>query len=93
MFTLHRSRLMPFEGGEVGDEEVGVNKPLLGGGGAKQPLFAKAVQLGFVSGVIARAQLEGFERVLWRSTRGNLFMKVRTLVTVRFVRCLTCACE
>lgn len=62
----------------MGDEEVGINKPLLGGGGgAKQPLFAKAVQLGFVSGVIARSQLEGFERVLWRTTRGNLFMKVR----------------
>lgn len=36
---------------------------------------AKAVKLGFVTGVIMRDKFGAFERVLWRATRGNLFMK------------------
>eukprot|EP00051_Salpingoeca_urceolata_P002402 m.49881 g.49881 ORF g.49881 m.49881 type:complete len:834 (-) comp12109_c0_seq2:154-2655(-) len=32
-------------------------------------------QLGFVTGVIARAKVAGFERVLWRASRGNAFLR------------------
>jgi len=37
--------------------------------------ITRAVKLGFVTGVIARSKFITFERVLWRATRGNLFMK------------------
>ncbi|KAI8059454.1 V-type ATPase, V0 complex, 116kDa subunit family [Gongronella butleri] len=33
------------------------------------------VHLGYVTGVIARNRIQTFERVLWRSLRGNLYMK------------------
>jgi hypothetical protein len=33
------------------------------------------LELGFISGVIPRDRLSTFERVLWRATRGNLFMR------------------
>jgi V-type H+-transporting ATPase subunit a len=51
---------------------------------ARSPLLAdaqqesgigKAVKLGFVTGVIGRSKVASFERVLWRATRGNLFMR------------------
>lgn len=50
---------------------------------AKSPLLvdpntievSKSVKLGFITGVIKRDKFSSFERVLWRSTRGNLFMK------------------
>ncbi|EDQ89979.1 uncharacterized protein MONBRDRAFT_18895 [Monosiga brevicollis MX1] len=32
-------------------------------------------QLGFVTGVIAREKLPGFERLLWRACRGNVFLR------------------
>jgi V-type H+-transporting ATPase subunit a len=31
--------------------------------------------LGFVAGTIVRDKLPAFERLLWRTTRGNLFIK------------------
>ncbi|KAI8984337.1 V-type ATPase, V0 complex, 116kDa subunit family [Mycotypha africana] len=33
------------------------------------------LHLGYVTGVIARSRIQIFERVLWRSLRGNLYMK------------------
>jgi len=36
---------------------------------------SKAVKLGFVTGTIVCSKFPSFERVLWRATRGNLFMK------------------
>jgi V-type H+-transporting ATPase subunit a len=36
---------------------------------------AVTIKFGFVSGVISRQSFHSFERVLWRATRGNLFMK------------------
>jgi len=62
----------------------------LGGRGAmddeRSPLVAegkqpKAVNLGFVTGVILREKLSAFERVLWRATRGNMFMKQAEIET------------
>jgi len=35
----------------------------------------RGVKLGFLTGLILREKFLSFERVLWRSTRGNLFMK------------------
>lgn len=35
----------------------------------------KAVKIGYLTGVIQSDKFISFERVLWRSTRGNLFMK------------------
>jgi len=32
-------------------------------------------QLGFVAGVIARERIIGFERMLWRISRGNVFLR------------------
>jgi V-type H+-transporting ATPase subunit a len=38
-------------------------------------LTSFGVKLGFVTGVVERAKMVTFERVLWRATRGNLFMR------------------
>jgi V-type H+-transporting ATPase subunit a len=41
-----------------------------------QDLLGKdKVKLGYITGTITRAKLSAFERVLWRATRGNLFMR------------------
>jgi len=36
---------------------------------------AKAVRLGFITGVVPSERTEAFERVLFRATRGNMFLK------------------
>jgi V-type H+-transporting ATPase subunit a len=61
-----------------GLQDTDMRSPLLapeammesGGGGG-----AKAVKLGYITGVINRTKVSSFERVLWRATRGNLFMR------------------
>ena len=35
----------------------------------------KAVRLGFITGVLLTAKTASFERVLFRATRGNMFLK------------------
>jgi len=52
--------------------ERDANSPLL-----VEPAAAdtRTIKLGFVTGLILREKFLAFERVLWRSTRGNLFMK------------------
>lgn len=52
----------------------------------------KAGQLGFVAGVIQRERIPGFERMLWRISRGNVFLRQSELdepledpSTVRFI--------
>jgi len=60
------------EMGEPGKrDERDERNPLLG----DKNEGAKAVRLGFLTGVVRRDKFASFERVLWRSTRGNLFMK------------------
>lgn len=36
---------------------------------------SKQVKLGFVSGLVPRVKSMAFERILFRSTRGNVFLK------------------
>lgn len=54
---------------EVNDN---MNEPLL----ADQESSSRdKVKLGYLTGTITRAKLASFERVMWRATRGNLFMR------------------
>eukprot|EP00824_Muranothrix_gubernata_P004623 TRINITY_DN1589_c0_g1_i2.p1 TRINITY_DN1589_c0_g1~~TRINITY_DN1589_c0_g1_i2.p1 ORF type:complete len:839 (-),score=190.25 TRINITY_DN1589_c0_g1_i2:61-2469(-) len=55
-----------------GDEEI--QSPLLHRGdiGGAGP---KTVRLGFITGVVAKEKLITFERVVWRATRGNVYMR------------------
>lgn len=46
-----------------------------GGGGGGESGAAKAVRLGFLTGVVPSDKTEAFERVLFRATRGNMFLK------------------
>lgn len=45
----------------------------------RQPLLGERAaiggSLGFITGVIPRDKINGFERVIWRATRGNVFMR------------------
>jgi len=61
-------------------EEDELKTPLINetGRGAG-PVYQKAVQLGFIAGVIHQDKLSSFERVLWRVTRGNMFMKTEEI--------------
>ncbi len=57
---------------------AGSSSALLGGAdeaGAPQSGAAKAVRLGFITGVVPTERTEAFERVLFRATRGNMFLK------------------
>lgn len=38
-------------------------------------------QLGFVAGVIERERILGFERILWRISRGNVFLRQADIET------------
>lgn len=47
--------------------------------GVNDLLFKGSTNLGFVTGVIAKARMPVFERVLWRALRGNLYMNYAEL--------------
>lgn len=51
------------------DESHGTYAPLL------NAPEERSGQLGFVTGVIARSKVPGFERLLWRACRGNVFLR------------------
>lgn len=36
---------------------------------------SKQARLGFISGVVPRAKAASFERILFRATRGNMFLR------------------
>jgi len=44
-------------------------------GGPNAATTSGGMKLGFVSGVIARERIVGFERMLWRVCRGNVFVR------------------
>eukprot|EP01023_Acetabularia_acetabulum_P007407 TRINITY_DN131_c1_g1_i3.p1 TRINITY_DN131_c1_g1~~TRINITY_DN131_c1_g1_i3.p1 ORF type:complete len:878 (+),score=198.42 TRINITY_DN131_c1_g1_i3:100-2733(+) len=50
-----------------------ISSPLLEGAQAMDT--AKAVRLGFVAGIVEQAKLHSFERLLFRVTRGNMFLR------------------
>ncbi|XP_024366446.1 V-type proton ATPase subunit a3 [Physcomitrium patens] len=51
--------------------EDGIERPLL----QEQTETSKSVRLGFISGVVPKAKAASFERILFRATRGNMFLK------------------
>ena len=59
-----------------------------GGNDIGAPLLAeglpepKSMRLGFVAGTIAEDKLHSFERLLFRATRGNMFLKHSSVGTV-----------
>jgi V-type H+-transporting ATPase subunit a len=65
-----------FAQAHIDPEQVeNANNILLGEMGEGSIQARSAVKLGYVTGVIHRAKVPSFERVLWRTTRGNLYMK------------------
>ena len=36
---------------------------------------SSGIRLGFVAGVIAPERMQGFEKMLWRACRGNVFLR------------------
>lgn len=61
----------------AGTPDIGA--PLLESAQAFEP---KSVQLGFVAGTIPVEKLAAFERLLFRATRGNMFLKFTTVGSV-----------
>jgi V-type H+-transporting ATPase subunit a len=49
--------------------------PDQGGDVTNDDTFAHGVDLGFICGILPKEKLPTFERVLWRTTRGNLVMR------------------
>jgi V-type H+-transporting ATPase subunit a len=43
--------------------------------GKTEDMNVDGQQLGFVAGVIERERVLGFERMLWRISRGNVFLR------------------
>jgi V-type H+-transporting ATPase subunit a len=69
-----------------GDPHAGgandIGAPLLAEGGGLGGLEPKAARLGFVAGTIPEDKLNAFERLLFRATRGNMFLKHASVGTV-----------
>lgn len=60
-----------------GGESIGA--PLL----EAAPVEPKVARLGFVAGLIETSKLQNFERLLFRATRGNMFLKQSEVGTVK----------
>lgn len=69
--ALNAQPLTPAGGNDIG-------APLLAEG-LPEP---KSMRLGFVAGTIAEDKLHSFERLLFRATRGNMFLKHSSVGTV-----------
>lgn len=65
---------------QAGDQEVaGYDEESEIGSSETQGLTSFGVKLGFVTGVVESEKMQTFERVLWRATRGNLFMRTNII--------------
>jgi V-type H+-transporting ATPase subunit a len=60
-------------------QEQATNLENVGGGGEGEATESK--NLGFVAGVVAREKVIGFERMLWRISRGNVFLRQAEIET------------
>lgn len=62
-----------------GGDPTTIESPLMGGGGggvgSAAPAAGGGSRLGFVAGMLPSAKSATFERVLFRATRGNMFLK------------------
>eukprot|EP00164_Ancoracysta_twista_P002911 GFYU01003875.1.p1 GENE.GFYU01003875.1~~GFYU01003875.1.p1 ORF type:complete len:789 (-),score=277.14 GFYU01003875.1:293-2659(-) len=67
-----RSQVSNFQN-TIGTAPEDIRAPLLDEEEAQAK--ARAVKLGFVSGVVLQERLTAFERILFRATRGNMYMK------------------
>ncbi|KAK9805190.1 hypothetical protein WJX72_004776 [[Myrmecia] bisecta] len=68
----HRASAATFTRDAAPDASSAIDAPLLPGETSAEP---KSVRLGFVAGVIQQEKLTPFERLLFRTTRGNMFLK------------------
>jgi V-type H+-transporting ATPase subunit a len=59
-------------------QEQATNLENVGGGGEET---TDSKNLGFVAGVVAREKVIGFERMLWRISRGNVFLRQAEIET------------
>jgi hypothetical protein len=62
---IESNGIISFQNQLSAEDANGVN--IAGGGGG--------MHLGFVAGVIPRERLTGFEKMLWRACRGNVFLR------------------
>jgi len=64
---------------QTGNEDVAYDEDAEVGSSETQGLTSFGLKLGFLTGVVATEDLPTFERVLWRATRGNLFMRTNVI--------------
>jgi len=66
--TVQQERAESENGSSI---EEAIDRPLL----QEQTEPSKQARLGFISGVVPRAKAASFERILFRATRGNMFLR------------------
>ncbi|KAI8992299.1 V-type ATPase, V0 complex, 116kDa subunit family [Pilobolus umbonatus] len=72
-FFKHTDEVRPEERRSLDEQDV--SAPLLENDVEQANFDSENLSLGSITGVIARSRIQIFERVLWRSLRGNLYIK------------------
>jgi len=80
---LLESALAPGPAGGMGGGGAGGGGAGGGGGGASYDAQGGPGRLGFVAGLIQQEKLVAFERLLFRATRGNVFLRTSPVGSVR----------